>query len=113
LQKYVAIAAKTCPSLHGKTITPHMLRHTTAMRLLQSGVDQASIAIWLGHESIKTTYIYFTADMKMKEHILERLPPLKTKNVRFKPKDRTMDFLKRLMSLGTRKGFDGKENPQS
>jgi integrase/recombinase XerD len=98
LQKYVVIAAKGCLSLKDKKVTPHMLRHTTAMRLLQSGADQASIAIWLGHESIKTTYIYFTADMKMKEHILEKLPTLKTKNVRFKTKKREIDFLKELSS---------------
>lgn len=96
LKKYVAIATKECPSLKDKKVTPHMLRHTTAMRLLRSGADQASIAIWLGHESIKTTYIYFTADMEMKEHILEKLPTLKTKNVRFKLKKGEIDFLKEL-----------------
>lgn len=96
LKKYVPIAAKEYPSLKNKKITPHMLRHTTAMRLLRSGVDQASIAIWLGHESIKTTYIYFTADMEMKEHILEKLPTLKTKTVRFKVKKGEIDFLKEL-----------------
>lgn len=96
LQKYVIIASKNCPSLKDKKVTPHMLRHTAAMRLLQSGADQASIAIWLGHESIKTTYIYFTADMDMKERILEKLPVLKMKNVRFKLKKRKIDFLKEL-----------------
>lgn len=96
LKKYVAIAAEECPSLKDKKVTPHMLRHTTAMRLLRSGADQASIAIWLGHESIKTTYIYFTADMEMKERILEKLPTLKTNNVRFKPQKGEIDFLKEL-----------------
>ena len=104
LNKYVAIAANGCPSLKNKRVTPHMLRHTAAMRMLQSGVDQASIAIWLGHESINTTYIYFTADMEMKEHILEKLPALKMKNVRFKPKKGEIDFLKELSSLDIQNG---------
>ena len=111
LQKYAAIAAKNCLSLKNKKVTPHMLRHTTAMRLLQSGIDQASIAIWLGHESIKTTYIYFTADMEMKEHILEKLPPLKTKNFHFKPKKSEIDFLKELSSAESQEWMEGEEKP--
>lgn len=95
LKKYAAIAARTCPSLNSKNVTPHMLRHTAAMRLLQAGNDLASIAIWLGHESIKTTYIYFTADMEMKRQILEKLPSLKSKNVRFKPTNKNINFLKK------------------
>ena len=60
LAKHVAAASKTCPSLQQKRVTPHVLRHTTAMQLLQAGVDRAVIALWLGHESVGTTQIYAT-----------------------------------------------------
>lgn len=55
VRKYVAVARKTCPSLADKRVSPHVLRHTTAMELLQSGVDRTLIALWLGHESVETT----------------------------------------------------------
>ncbi len=64
LAKHVASAATTCPSLAGTPVTPHTLRHTAAMRLLHAGIDVTVIALWLGHESIETTYIYLHADMK-------------------------------------------------
>jgi integrase/recombinase XerD len=57
LQQVVAHAAPTCPSLPAKHVTPHTLRHTTATHWLQSGVDLAVIALWLGHESTETTHI--------------------------------------------------------
>jgi integrase/recombinase XerD len=53
--KYAAVARQTCPTLSSKRVTPHVLRHTTAMELLQAGVDRAGIALWLGHESVETT----------------------------------------------------------
>ena len=59
-----------CPSLKNKVVSPHVLRHTTAMHLLQSGVDISVIALWLGHESITTTHLYMTADLAMKEKAL-------------------------------------------
>ena len=79
-----------------KKVTPHVLRHTAAMRLLQAGVDQASIALWLGHESIKTTYIYLSADIEMKKNILQKLNPLNTKTCVLKTKDKAMVFFKRI-----------------
>ena len=97
VKKYVQIAAKNCPSLVEKKITPHVLRHTTAMRLVQSGLDLASIAMWLGHESIKTTYVYLNANMEMKEEILKKMPILNTKTARYKPTDSMMKFLKNLI----------------
>jgi site-specific recombinase XerD len=57
LKKYVAAASDACPSLKQKNITFHCLRHTTAMDLLHTGVEQTVIALWLGHESIETTQI--------------------------------------------------------
>jgi len=96
LKKHTKIATKHCRSLTSKKITPHVLRHTTAMRLVQAGIDLASIALWLGHESIKTTYVYLRADMEMKERILKKLPPLNTNTSRYNPSDKTMTFLKNL-----------------
>jgi site-specific recombinase XerD len=65
LTKHVAAASKTFPSLLRKKVTPHVLRHTTAMELLQAGVDRALIALWLGHESVETTQIYYVRKVDM------------------------------------------------
>ena len=96
LKKYTKTAAQRCNSLISKKITPHILRHTMAMRLLQADVDLASIALLLGHESIKTTYVYLKANMEMKEKILKKLPPLNIRTTRYKPDERIMAFLKSL-----------------
>ena len=77
--KYVKIAAKKCPSLTRKRVSPHVLRHTTAMELLQGGVDKTLIALWLGHESTETTQIYLDANLRMKEEALSKVAPIKTK----------------------------------
>jgi len=68
-------AIKNLPSLQNKSITPHVFRHSTAMGLLQSGVDISTIAIWLGHETIETTHKYMIADMKLKEEALKKMSP--------------------------------------
>jgi len=68
-------AAKTRPSLATKRVSPHVLRHSTAMHLLQSGVDITVIALWLGHESPETTHIYVEADLKTKEQALQNVAP--------------------------------------
>lgn len=70
LKLAVEKARQRCPSLLGKTISPHTIRHTTAMHLLQAGVDLAVIALWLGHESITTTHQYLDADLRMKQNAL-------------------------------------------
>ncbi|HWE17568.1 MAG TPA: tyrosine-type recombinase/integrase [Hyphomicrobiaceae bacterium] len=67
LAKHVATATRTCPSLKRKRVSPHVLRHTTAMDLLQQGVEQAVIALWLGHESIETTQVHLDADLELKQ----------------------------------------------
>jgi len=82
--------------LSAKKVTPHVLRHTTAMHLLQSGVDMAVIALWLGHESIETTHVYIEADLKMKQQALEKLPPLGTAPRQFRPNDKLLTFLEAL-----------------
>lgn len=70
----IAKAAASCPSLHGRKITLHTWRHTTAMHLLQAGVPLEVISLWLGHEDIATTHAYIEADLEMKKQTLEHLP---------------------------------------
>ncbi|MCA1795169.1 MAG: site-specific integrase [Desulfobacteraceae bacterium] len=96
LSKYIKIAQNNCPTLKTKRITPHTLRHTAAMELLQAGVDRSVIALWLGHESPETTQIYLKANLAMKEEILSKIRPLNVKAGRFRPKDHLLDFLNSL-----------------
>ena len=94
--KYAALARQSCPSLSGKRISPHVLRHTTAMELLQAGVDLTLIALWLGHESAETTQIYLDANLAIKEEILSKTTPISTKPGRYRPDDNLLTFLKGL-----------------
>lgn len=96
LSKYVTLAESKCPSLKGKTVTPHVLRHSIAMELLQNGVDHAVIALWLGHESSETTQIYIHADMKLKEKALAKTRGFNTSSKRYNPDDQLLAFLKGL-----------------
>jgi integrase/recombinase XerD len=91
-------AIKYCPSLSARKITPHTLRHTTAMHLLQSGVNLSLIALWLGHEQIDTTHQYMEANLDMKRVALESLKPIDTGVAkRFKkPSDAILAFLESL-----------------
>jgi integrase/recombinase XerD len=86
-------ATAACPTLAAKKITPHVLRHTAAMRLLHAGVDTSVIALWLGHEQIETTQIYLHADMALKEQALARTTPLDTPPGRYRPPDALLAFL--------------------
>jgi len=94
--RHVVAAGTTCSSLAGRSITPHTLRHTTAMTLLRHGVDQTVIALWLGHESIETTQVYLHADMRLKEQALAHAGPCDTAPARFRPNDRLLAFLQSL-----------------
>ena len=94
--KYEAVARRVCSTLSTKRVTPHLLRHTAAMELLQAGVDRAVIALWLGHESVETTQIYLDADLAMKEAALSKTTPLVVKGVRYRPDDELLAFLKSL-----------------
>jgi len=97
LTQHAATAARTCPTLSGKTVTPHTLRHTAAMRLLAAGLDSTIIALWLGHESIETTQIYLHADMKLKEDAMNRTTPTGARPGRYRPSDdRLLAFLRAL-----------------
>lgn len=94
--RHIKAASKTCPSLQNKKVTPHTLRHSTAMDLLQRGVDITVIALWLGHEAIQTTQIYLHADMTMKERALARATKTKVPPKRYRPTDRVLAFLESL-----------------
>lgn len=95
--KHVRTAQDICPSLKRKRVSPHVLRHTTAMELLQSGVDRSMIALWLGHESVETTQIYLDANLAIKEELLAKTTlPITGKVIRYKPADRLLEFLQAL-----------------
>lgn len=96
LRLAVKRASTHCPSLCQQTVTPHYFRHTTAMHLLQSGVDITVIALWLGHESTSTTHHYIEADLAMKEQALSALSAPAVASPRFQPDDKLLDFLNSL-----------------
>ena len=96
LQRAALQAARHCPSLKGRAISPHLFRHTTAMHLLQAGNDITVIALWLGHESPATTHQYLEMDLAMKDQCLKKLGSPKTQNPRFKPGDRLLQYLEAL-----------------
>lgn len=96
VRKHCLTASRTCPSIGTRRVTPHTLRHSTAMDLLHHGVDPAVIALWLGHENVETTQIYIHADMRMKEKALARVAAPSTPSGRFRPDDQLLAFLERL-----------------
>ena len=97
-QLHVALrkVAERYPSLAARRISPHTLRHTTAMHLLQSGVDITVIALWLGHEDTATTHRYVEADLTMKEAALRRVEDPAPRPIRFTATDRLLAFLEAL-----------------
>lgn len=106
--RHVERAAERCPSLRRKRVTPHVLRHTAAMELLQHGVDRAVIGLWLGHESVESTQMYIHADMRMKEKALEHTTPSATPPARYRPGDDLLTFLEGL-GVMPRGGWPGRE----
>lgn len=94
--RHAESAQARCPSLKRKHVSPHVLRHTAAMQLLDHGVDRAVIALWLGHESVETTQMYLHADMRLKEQALARTTPADVKPGRYRPPDQLLAFLERL-----------------
>ncbi len=96
VRRYAVAGAKTCPSLTAKRVTPHVLRHSTAMALLQNGVDRSVIALWLGHESVETTQAYVHADLRLKEKALARVSVTPSPPGRYRPDDTLLAFLESL-----------------
>jgi integrase/recombinase XerD len=96
LAKHVNTAKDFCPSLRGKDVSPHVLRHTCAVNLLRAGVDIATIALWLGHSDIRTTQIYLHADLAIKERALARTTPPNIAPGRYRPSDPLLAFLEAL-----------------
>jgi integrase/recombinase XerD len=96
LKEAVEAGARRCPTLVGKRVSPHTLRHTTAMHLLQSGVDITVIALWLGHESTETTHHYVEADLAMKDEALKKLEEIPVPKGRYRAGDELLQFLEGL-----------------
>ncbi len=98
LRLKLAVEATTVkyPELAKMVVSPHIIRHSTAMSLLQSGADPCEIALWLGHESPSTTHMYVEADLAMKERALARLKPPEIKSARYRPPKALMQFLQAL-----------------
>ncbi len=93
LNQAVQVAISKCPTLRDKPVSPHIIRHATAMAMLQSGIALEVIALWLGHESPTTTHLYVEADLAMKERALQKVQPPKTKQLRFRPTDALLRLL--------------------
>jgi integrase/recombinase XerD len=96
IAKYTKAAALDCPTLRSKKISPHVLRHSAAMALLQAGADESVIALWLGHESTRTVQAYLHADMALKERALARTTPVDATPGRYRPPDHLINFLNTL-----------------
>lgn len=95
LSKHTETAAQACSSLKTKRVTPHVLRHSCAMELLQAGIDRAMIALW-GHESVETTQIYLHANLALKEEMLNKTAMPEGKIGRYQPDDQLLAFLRSL-----------------
>ena len=96
VRKYALMASETCPTLKSKRVSPHTLRHSTAMELLRSGVGCTVIALWLGHETVETTQIYLHADMQIKKEAMDRTRTPDVPEGAYRPADELMAFLEAL-----------------
>lgn len=96
VRTHAATATTRCPSLRGKAIHPHVLRHTCAMSLLQAGVDTTVIALWLGHAGVRSTDAYVHADITIKEKALALTTPASARPGRYRPPDKVLAFLESL-----------------
>jgi len=96
LKLHAASAASACPTIATKNLTPHILRHTCAMRMLAAGIDATTIALWLGHESPDSTRPYLHADLQLKQQALDRTAPPRTRRGRYRPPDKLLAFLETL-----------------
>jgi integrase/recombinase XerD len=96
LSKLISVAATQVSSLKNRRISPHTFRHTIAMHLLQGGVAQEIIALWLGHESPNTTHLYVEADLEMKQRALDKIIPARCRRPDAKQEDSLLRFLDQL-----------------
>jgi integrase/recombinase XerD len=96
VRRAVAMATLTRPELARKSISPHVLRHSLAMKLLQSGVDLLTIQAWLGHSQVATTHRYAAADVEMMRRGLEKAGVSGNHGARFKPRDAVLQLLERI-----------------
>lgn len=96
ISRHTLVASRSCRTLAEKRVSPHVLRHSTAMELLHHGVDQTVIALWLGHESVETTQIYVHADLRLKEKALALMVAPDAKPARYQPGDKLLAFLETL-----------------
>ena len=94
VSKHVATAQVKCSSLLRKRVTPHVLRHSLAMNLLQNGIDRSIIALWLGHKSVETTQIYLHANLQLKEQALAKTEQFKGKPGRYHADDELLAYLR-------------------
>jgi site-specific recombinase XerD len=95
VRRVVRDASKRCPHLRRSRISPHLFRHTAAMRLLQAGVDLAVIRAWLGHVDIQTTHQYLEADVDMKRRALAAAGVTSEAHVRYEPPSQLLALLER------------------
>src|SRR5437867_8927976 len=93
LERHVETAAKTCPSLSTKRVSPHVLRHTCALTVLQATKDLRKVSLWLGHAHMQTTEMYTRADPSVKLEVLESVMPPKLRSGRFKATDQLIASL--------------------
>lgn len=93
VRKHAAVAAETCPSILGKRVSPHSLRHSAAMELLRNGCGCTIIALWLGHESVETTQRYLHADLQIKKEAMDRTRPHDVPKGVYQPADGLLAFL--------------------
>ena len=96
VRRHTLSASRSCSSLTGKRVSPHILRHSMAMELLHHGVDQTVIALWLGYESVETTQVYMHADLRLKEKALANMAALTSNPGRYRPDDKLLAFLEAL-----------------
>ncbi len=96
VRKHVELASEICPTLKAKRVTPHVLRHSAAMQLLQNGVDRTVIALWLGPGSVESTQMYVHADIQIKEQAMAKTQPVAVPPGRYRPNDDLLAFLEEL-----------------
>ncbi len=94
LRKHSLVAAKQCPSLSKKRVSPHVLRHTCALTILQATKDIRKVSLWLGHANMQTTEMYTRADPSVKLEALESFIAPKLRSGRFKATDKLIDSLR-------------------